>query len=122
MQFLILIALSLQLAGGDKPPLPSRSEIAPILFAMDEQDRVAITHNRDFRPKFIECQELLGDYYDQLIVGAMTVGSDAFQQAKTLKQLQLFGKLKRCAKDLKNAGGKLQDKLDDFQDAVGDID
>ncbi len=117
MHFLILLVLVVLVVAHEDtpPPLP---DTAPIRFALDELDRVAIVHNRDFRPKYIECQNLMADYYDGLIRGSHTVGDE---HIKTLDQSRLIGRLKICASRLKEYNEDLQDKLEDFADAVGDI-
>jgi len=114
MQFLLLLVL-FTIHEDTQPPLP---DTAPIRFAKDELDRVAILHNRDVRPTYVVCQNLVNDYYNGLMTGSHTVGNE---QTKSLDQLQIIGKLRHCASRLKEATEDLLDKMDDFSDAVGDL-
>ncbi len=113
MQFLLLLVLFVH--EDIPPPLPDTVEIR---FTMDELDRVAIVHNRDLRPIYLECQDLVNDYYNGLMTGSHTVGDE---RIKSLDQLQIIGRLRNCASRLENATEDLLDKMDDFSDAVGDL-
>ena len=115
MQFLIL-ALVLFAQGDefDDGYRPTAQNTAEIRFAVDELDRVAIVHNRDFRPKYLECQTLLNEYFDEVL-------EQSAEYTRTLDQLQLLSKLRTCSKELKKTNDLMRDKLNDFKDAVGDI-
>ena len=74
---LLVVLLAVQLGNfTDDIPLPDPEATAPIRFALDELDRLAIIHNKYFTPKYVECMELLNDYYDGVIRGSFTVGDE----------------------------------------------
>ena len=50
--------------------------------------------------------------------GSFTVGDEGTKQ---LEQLQVLGRLKNCAKQLEKFNENMHDKLEDFSDAVGDL-
>ncbi len=115
MQFLILM-LTLLIQGDryDDGHRPSAQSTAPVRFALDELDRVAIFHNREFRPKYKECQDLMNAYYDIVL-------EETGQYTKTVDQLSTLGRLRTCAKDLEKSNKDLNSRLKDFSSSVKDI-
>lgn len=116
---LLVVLLAVQLGNfTDRIPLPDPEDTAPIRFALDELDRLALRHNEHFRPKYDECLGLLHAYADLILVGSFTVGDE---RIKTLEQLQAGGRLKVCTKQLREEWESLKDQLEDFKDAVNKL-
>lgn len=118
MQLLVAL-LAVQLGNfTDDIPLPDPEATAPIRFALDELNRLAITHNKNFRPKYDDCLDLLHAYADLIILGSFTVGDEG---VKTLEQSRAGGRLKVCTQQLLEEWKSLKNQIEDFDDAVNKL-
>jgi len=107
---LLLVGLLLAQLGNFTDDHP---DTAPIRFALDELNRLAIAHNKGFRPTYDLCQSLLNAYIDVRV----SEGQD-FGKVVSLKQLQLIGKLKGCASQLEKDYKKLKADIEGFSKPV----
>ena len=119
MHLLVALLFAVQLGNfTDDIPLPDPEATAPIRFALDELDRLALTHNKNFRGKYMECLDLLHNYADHIILGSFTVGDEG---VKALEQSQIGGRLKVCTKQLLEEWESLKDQVEDLKDAVNKL-
>ena len=81
-------------------------------FVSDELDRVAITHNENFRPTYLECQTIIN-----ALAGAMEA-SETRERVLDISVLVARGKLKHCSEKLSDDWGKMEKKIEDFRRAA----
>jgi len=81
-------------------------------FAADELDRVAITHNENFRPTYLECQTILNELSDA------TETTQTDERILDISVLVAKGKLERCSEDLSDDWERVSKKIADFKTAA----
>ncbi len=84
-------------------------------FVFDELDRVAITHNENFRPTYLECQTIINELADAM------EASDTSERVLDISVLVAQGKLKHCSEKLSDDWGKMEKKIEDFRRAAGRV-
>ena len=81
-------------------------------FVSDELDRVAITHNENFRPTYLECQSIISELADAM------EASDTSERVLDISVLVARGKLKHCSEKLSDDWGEMEKKIEDFRRAA----
>jgi len=81
-------------------------------FAFDELDRVAIVHNEQFRPTYIECQSILNE------VANATETNQTDAKILDISVLVAKGKLGRCSEELSDDWERVGKKIADFKTAA----
>jgi len=81
-------------------------------FLSDELDRVAITHNENFRPTYLECQTIIHELADAM------EASEERERVLDIPVLVARGKLKHCSEKLSDDWGKMEKKIEDFRRAA----
>ena len=84
-------------------------------FAADELDRVAIIHNEQFRPTYLECQATLNELSDAAETNQTSEG------ILDISVLVAKGKLERCSEDLSGDWEKVSKKIADFKTAANHL-
>ena len=108
MKPLVSVAL-LSLCLGCAPRVTS------VQFAIDELHRVAITHNRHFRPTYDECQMAL----NELAVRLMEVPPK--ENVLDIRVLEAKARLTLCAKKLSTAYDDVGPSVRNFKKAVDSL-
>lgn len=86
-----------------------------VQFASDELDRLAITHNRHFRPTYDECQMALNELEVRLIEVPPK------ENVLDIKVLEAQAALTLCADNLEIAYDRLGPGVKGFKKAVGSL-
>jgi ribosomal protein S3 len=81
-------------------------------FVSGELDRVAISHNENFRPTYLECQSIISELADAM------EASDTREGVLDISVLIAWGKLKHCSEKLSDDGSKMEKKIEDFRRAA----
>ena len=81
-------------------------------FVSDELDRVAITHNENFRPTYLVCQSIISELADAM------EASDTSERVLDISVLVARGKLKHCSEKLSDDWGEMEKKIEDFRRAA----
>ena len=84
-------------------------------FAADELDRVAIIHNSQFRPTYLECQATLNKLSD---------ASETNQTDEGILDISVLvaqGKLERCSEELSDDWESVGKKIKDFRSAATNL-
>jgi len=86
--------------------------VRSLQYTSDLLDRVAIEHNKNFKPTYVECQTILNDLAIELQLNPPT------EMALNIKVLQGKNKLKRCSKELQRDWDRLGKRISIFQSAT----
>jgi len=82
-------------------------------FAADELDRVAIVHNEQFRPTYLECQAALNELAAQ--------PNRTNEKTLDISVLVAQGKLERCSEELSDDWERVSKKIADFKTAANHL-
>jgi len=104
-----LVTVALLLCLGCVPRVTS------VQFASDELARLALTHNRHFRPTYDECQMAL----NELAVRLIEVPPK--ENVLDIKVLEAKAKLTRCSHRLATAYNRLGPEVKGFRQAVDSL-
>ena len=83
-----------------------------LYYVSDRLDRVAIQHNENFKPTYVECQTILNALAKELQLNPPT------EMALNIKVLQGQNKLKQCSKELQRDWDRLGEYVSEFQSAT----
>ena len=88
---------------------------ASLQFVADELDRVAIVHNKSFRPVYMDCQAELNDLHAYNIDRPPRAGILDYGVVSRERSLQ------DCSRDLKDAWEDVQARIENFDEAVDSL-
>ena len=83
-----------------------------LYYVSDKLDVIAVEHNENFKPTYMECQTILNDLAIELQLNPPT------EMALNIKVLQGKNKLKLCSSELQKDWERLGNKLGEFQSAT----
>lgn len=86
--------------------------VRSLRYTSDLLDRVAIEHNDNFRPTYVECQNLLSILATELRLNPPT------EMALNIKVLQGKNKLKLCSSELQSDWVRVGRQIKQFQSAT----
>jgi len=89
--------------------------VTNVRFAADELDRIAITHNRHFRPTYDECQMALNE------LAARLIEVPPKENVLDIKVLEAKARLSLCADKLESAYNRLDPEVRGFKKAVDSL-